>query len=230
MATDDRAGGSWLRRRVNRWLNSDLVGVFATIYSFGVLVVSLAVFRYGAPVAGVIVAVGLWVPMFIFAIRERGYPAAPLEIAPSDGTAKRRVLVIANQGLEDPALREEIRRRSGATTDAMIFVPVAAGSRLRELANDIDMELERAENRLESALNALHQWGVHAEGRADIAEPMESLLDGLREFPASEVVIAPGREMDWREATEMAERVRSETGLPVTEITLVGDQAGAHVA
>ncbi len=208
-----------MRSRLKRWLSSDLVGIPATIYTFGVLVVSLAVFRYGAPIAGVIVAVGLWVPMFIFAIRERGYPPAPLHIAPEAAGPLHRVLVIANQGLEDPALCEEVCRQMGRTgTEVMIFAPVFASSRLHGLANDIDKELDLAGRRVSVALQALQEAGVRAEGRADIAEPMESLLDGLREFPANEIVMLPGRAGDWEAASALAERVRSEAGLPVTEV------------
>ncbi len=202
-----------------RWLDSDLVGIPATIYTFAVLVVSLALFRYASPIAGIVVAVGLWIPMLVFAIRERGYPPAALDIARRADGPRHRVLVIANQGLEDPALCEEVCRQMGrAGTEVMIFAPVFASSRLHGLANDVDRELDLAGRRLDAALETLHEAGVRAGGRADIAAPMESLLDGLREFPANEVVMLPGRAGDWEAAGALAERVRSEAGLPVTEV------------
>lgn len=220
MASDEAGSGAGLRARAKRWLDSDLVGVPATIYTFGVLVVSLAVFRYGAPIAGVIVAVGLWIPMFVFAIRERGYPPAPLDVNRRADGPRHRVLVIANQGLEDPALCDEVCHHGGrGGTEAMIFAPVVASSRLRDLANDVDRELELAGRRVDAALQALREAGVRAGGRADIAVPMESLLDGLREFPANEIVMLPGREAGWDAACALAERIRSEAGLPVTEVS-----------
>jgi hypothetical protein len=221
MASDGVAAGSGLRGRVDRWLNSDLVGIPATLYTFGVLVISFLVFRYAAPIAGIIVAVGLWIPMVVFAIRGRGYPPIPLDIADQAGGPRHRVLVIANQGLEDPALYEEVcRRRDRTDTEAMIFAPVVASSRLRGLSNDMDREFALAEQRVNAALRALIEAGVPAEGRADIAEPMESLLDGLREFPPNEVLMLPGREAGWDAAGALAERVRAEAGLPVTEVRL----------
>ncbi len=221
MASDGLATGSGLRGRVDHWLNSDLVGIPATLYTFGVLVISFLVFRYAAPIAGVIVAVGLWVPMVVFAIRGRGYPPIALDIARPTGGARHRVLVIGNQGLEDPALSAAVcRRRGRAETEAMIFAPVVASSRLRDLSNDMDREFALAESRVNAALQALIAAGVPAEGRPDIAEPMESLLDGLREFPPNEVLMLPGREAGWDAAEELAERVRTETGLPVTEVQL----------
>lgn len=221
MAADGVATGSGSTRRADRWLNSDLVGIPATLYTFGVLVISFLVFRYAAPIAGVIVAVGLWVPMVIFAIRGRGYPPIPLDVASRAAGPRHRVLVIANQSLEDPALLNEVYRRAGRTdTEAMIFAPVVASSRLRDLSNDMDRELALAERRVDTALEALVKGGISATGRADIAEPMESLLDGLREFPPNEVLMLPGREAGWDAAEALAERVRAEAGVPVTEVRL----------
>ena len=42
--------------RVNRWLDSDLVGIPATLYTFAVLAISLAVFRFGGPLAGIVLS------------------------------------------------------------------------------------------------------------------------------------------------------------------------------
>src|SRR5680860_513674 len=50
--------------------------------------------------------------------------------------------------------------------------------------------------------------GVKAIGRADIAHPMDSLMDGLREYPPNEVVMLPDRETNWESAARMAERIR----------------------
>jgi hypothetical protein len=47
---------------------------------------------------------------------------------------------------------------------------------------------------------------------------MQALLDGLREFPANEVVLIPGAEVGWHEAELLGERIRREVGVPVTEL------------
>jgi hypothetical protein len=215
---NERAGG--FRQRVDRWLDSDLVGIPATLYTFGVLAVSLAVFRFGGPIAGIVVAVALWVPMVLFAIRGLGRQPGPLGVAAGPAGPRHRVLVIANQGLEDPSLCGEVCRRAGrAETEAMVLAPVVAGSRLGELADDVDRELERATGRVEEAVRALREEGIEAHGRANVAGPMDSLLDGLREFPANEIVMLPGRETGWEQAGDLAERVRAEAGLPVTTVT-----------
>jgi hypothetical protein len=217
--SEGRAGASRLRARMDRWLDSDLVGIPATLYTFAVLAISLAVFRFGGPIAGLVVAALLWIPMVLFAIQGRGKPPVPIDVTDVPEGPLHRVLVIANEGLEDPALCREVCRRSDRTaTEALVLAPVVASSRLGELADDVDAQLGTASRRVEAALRELHGEGVRASGRTNIASPMESLADGLREFPPNEIVMLPGREADWDAADDLAERVRTETGLPVTAV------------
>jgi len=217
------AGAGRLKARVDRWLDSDLVGIPATLYTFAVLAISLAVFRFGGPIAGLVVAALLWIPMVLFAIQGKGKPPIPIDVRAAAEGPLHRVLVIANEGLEDPALCREVCRRSDRTaTEAMILVPVVASSRLGELADDVDAELSTASSRVDAAVRALQGEGVKASGRTNIASPMESLSDGLREFPPNEIVMLPGRETKWDAAGDLAERVRTETGLPVTAVGHTG--------
>lgn len=208
-----------MKARINGWLDSDLVGIPATAYTFFVLAVSFLVFRVGGGVAGIVVAVALWIPMVVFAIRGVGRPAERIRVdAPPPGH-RHRVLVIANQGLDDPALCSEVcRRGERIATEAMILAPVVASSALAGLADDVDRELETARGRVDSALHRLRSEGVVADGRADIAQPMESLADGLREFPPNEILMLPDLEANWESAEDLAERIRAEVGLPVTAI------------
>lgn len=209
-----------LRKRVSHWLDSDLVGIPATIYTFGVLAVSLAVFRFGGPLAGIVVAVALWVPMVVFAIRGAGRPPALLGIAAAGPGDRHRVLVVANQGLEERALCEEVCRRSDRLdTEAMILAPVFVPSRIEALADDVDEgDLEPAERRVLEAIGELERRGVRARGHVSVAGPRQAMLDGLREFPADELVLLPGEEADWEGAEALVGRIRAEVGLPVTVV------------
>jgi hypothetical protein len=47
---------------------------------------------------------------------------------------------------------------------------------------------------------------------------MQALLDGLREFPANEVVLIPGAEVGWAEAEMLGERIRRELDILVNEL------------
>ena len=133
---------------------------------------------------------------------------------------RHRVLVIANAALDDPALCAEVcRRGTPAQIEAMIIAPVVASSRLHKLTDDIDAELEAAQARVDLALATLKSRGIEANGHSDVGDPMHSLLDGLRQFHATEVVMLKGGEAGWEDAHTFAERVRNEVaGLQVTEV------------
>jgi hypothetical protein len=218
-ASDGEGVERGLGKRASRWLDSDLVGVAATVYGFLVLVLAFVVFRVGGGAGGMVVIVVSWIPMFLFAIRGWGKAPARLRVESPPTGPRHRILVIANRGLEDEALCEEVCRRAVRTaTEAMIVAPVVASSPLRELSDDVDREAEAARRRLRAALERLRVEGVKADGRVDIARPMDSLMDGLREYPPNEVVMLPRGEPGWEGAGELAERVRTETGLPVTAV------------
>lgn len=201
-------------------MDTDLVGIPVTLYTFGVIALSLAAFRFGGSLAGIVIAVGLWAPMFIFAVRGPGQPPEPIEFTDPSEELGHRVLVVANQGLEDPALvREVCRRGERYSTEVMIIAPVVGETALDQLTGDVDSELEQAAHRLDTAVQAFSDAGVKASGRPINAEPMDSVLDGLRQFPPNEIVILPGRETGWEDSDEFATRLWDETGLPVTEVS-----------
>ena len=101
----------------------------------------------------------------------------------------------------------------------MIVAPVVASSGLRDLTDDVDSERELAAKRVDAALRVLRDAGVDASGHAEVAGPMDALLDGVREFAPNEVVMLSQGERGWESAGTLAERVRTEVGLPVTEVS-----------
>lgn len=214
------------RGRVAGWLDSDLVGVAATGYTFLVLMISLAIFRFGGPIAGIIVAIGLWVPMVVFVIRGWGRPPRPLDFAPAPPGA-HRVLVVANRGLEEPEFCDVVCRRGERFPAQALILAPAGSAGLHGLADDVDAEVAAATKRIEAVVATLQGRGVAAAGHADIADPMQALLDGLRQFPANEVVMVPASEHGWGDAEDLAARVREEAGVPVTVLGSSGSGARA---
>jgi hypothetical protein len=211
------------KRWLDSWLHSDLIGIPVTLAAVAVIAISAALYlvigKWGGLFVGKLLFVALLgglLGLIALLSGRRGDTIASVRSVPASG--HRHVLVIANKGLESEALCERVcSDANGHNGDAMIVAPVVASSRLHALADDVDQELEAARLRIDGALWKLRAAGMPAGGHADIGDPMTSLIDGLREFPATEVVMVHGGERGWPAADQFAERVRTELGLPVTQ-------------
>jgi hypothetical protein len=215
------------RRWTETWLRSDLVSIPLIVALVAIVGVMVAIFLLLGDAGGVFVdkalfpiAVGAVVVALLLLIagRRRGDQSTEgVQVAPTG--SPRRVLVIANRGLESDELCDAVCERGGeVASEARIVAPIAASSRLRALADDVDAESEVAQARLEAATQKLRSRGITAEGRVDVGRPMNSLLDGLREFAATEIVMLRGGEPHWEDAERFAEQVRDEVGIRVTEV------------
>jgi hypothetical protein len=217
------AAGQW----ADAWLHSDLVGIPVTLALSGIIAVSVALYLVIGKWAGLFVG-KLFFPLalaglLVLLVRWSRPDVTTDEIqavAAAAATAPRRVLVLANSGLEQPALVAEVCRPTGRgnAPEAMIIAPVAATSRLHALADDIDTELQAAQKRVDTLVTSLRDAGISAAGRPDIARPASALIDGLREFAATEVVIVPSGEKGWKDANTLAQQIRSQLGLGITEL------------
>jgi hypothetical protein len=207
--------------RMQRWLQSDLVGVFATITVIVVVALALFVFLVVGPVAGILFGVAI-VGLTFYVLSKTGHRAAEDigDIAPPSAESAQQVLVVANRGLASPDLESELARRAKlGPLQVRVLAPAPAASTVRRLADDVDAVAAGARQRVNDVLGRLAAMQIDASGQVDEgSSPMDSLLDGLREFPADEVLLVPGVEPDWDEAETLAERIRSETNIRVTEL------------
>ncbi len=216
---------------------SDLIGIPATIVGVIVFLLPVAVFIVlgivvGPVTLGIVVAtifaVIIWGGTAYLISRAIGGSVDISDLAPPAQAQPHRILVIGNEGLEGAEQVAEVARR-GAEEGAQIMVlaPVVSSSRVRALADDIDADSRRARERLDAATKTLAERGLAAEGNVDEeGTPGRCLLDGLRAFPAHEVLLLVGGEPGWGDARTLAERVRSEVGIPVTEIAGSGSASG----
>jgi nucleotide-binding universal stress UspA family protein len=203
---------------MRRWLQSDLVGVLVSLLAVALFALTAAAFCVAGPLAGIVFSIPVFLLVYYFAFRRE--PTDLAEIRKGPAGHRHNVLVIADQGLEHPGLLDEVTRRGEiAETVVRVVAPVVASTPAHALADEIDREAEVAEARLEEAIKRLRERGIRATGRIDDeGDPWQALLDGLREFPANEVVMIPGAEVGWPEAELLGERIRREIGVPVTEL------------
>ena len=204
------------------WLQSDLVGVPVTLAFSGAIAISFGLYLVLDK------SVGLFMGQLLFPLALLTPVALLLhcgrEPEPNDGihiaagSGRRRVLILANAGLEHPDGRDDLFRIAARAEKAMIIAPVAAATWLHALADDVDSELRTAQARVESVVAALRFAGVDAEGRADIAAPATALIDGLREFGASDILVLASEGKSWAKATSLATGMRIRLDPSVDEL------------
>jgi hypothetical protein len=106
--------------------------------------------------------------------------------APDDGT--RRLLVVTDESCTSEDL-SALPQPEGRTT-AFVVAP-AVSSRPSRWTGD-EGAYDEARQHLHSTVRALRALGVEAEGHIGPHDPLEAADDGLREFPADEVVFVLG--------------------------------------
>jgi len=127
----------------------------------------------------------------------------------SNGRPKR-ILVIANETVADPALKAKILERAGGRTANVLVVCPALNSRLKHWFSDSDGARARASERLDASLLELLTERLDARGEVGDSDPIVALRDALATHAPDEVVISthpPGRS-NWLEKN-VVERART---------------------
>lgn len=147
----------------------------------------------------------------------------------------RHVLVVANEVLSGPALRDELVDSDGTVGRGErrlrldILAPVLT-SRAHLWASDFDDEVHEARLRLEGSLAWAASQGLEARGEVGDPDPRTALEDELRDFGADEVVVVthPRERASWIEAGQLS-RLRAELDLPVTHVVADSEHRGIAV-
>ncbi|HET6998235.1 MAG TPA: hypothetical protein VFI03_06560 [Solirubrobacterales bacterium] len=140
----------------------------------------------------------------------------------SDGDAKHRLLVVANETVGGRALLEEIGNRCrGRDCEIFLITPALARSRAAHWASDVDDAIEVAGQRMDDSLNAIRGLGLRAEGQIGDSDPTVAIEDALRLFPADEILISthPPQRSRWLE-NGVVDRAREEIDLPITHVVV----------
>lgn len=147
-------------------------------------------------------------------------PAVAPEAAADD---TYRVLVIADESCVDPAFAEQIAGHAGGRTVDVLVVAPAIGSWLARWTGDESSHAD-ARKHLDDTVTALARAGISARGETGADDPLQAADDGLRGFPAHEIVFVtkPGTNTDWAERG-VIEAARGRYAVPVEHIALGSD-------
>lgn len=129
-----------------------------------------------------------------------------------------RILVVADEGLTAPSFTEALAEHAGGRPVEALVVAPALGSWLSHGTGD-DAGRADAERRLEETTASLRAAGIGVRSQIGSDDPIQAADDGLREFPADEVVLVTARKggANWLERG-VVDSARSRYDVPVTHI------------
>jgi hypothetical protein len=172
---------------------------------------SVAAFSLAGPAPGLAVGALTVAAVVALAARARFDEEIEVAVAP-DG--RNRLLVVAPEPLEDPALVSEIAAIASAgeaaagpgPTEVRVIAP-ARSSRLDRWASDLEPARERAQRTVAVSLGTLAAAGLDAAGSVADGDPVQAVEDELRGFAAREVVLVDGPGIGAGEVEEVRRRL-----------------------
>jgi hypothetical protein len=176
----------------------------------------------GAFVAVGIVGAVLLVVLVVVALRRprgalAGAPAGFVTPATPAADDVHRVLVVVDDACSDGEAERLLAEHGGTRTSVFVVAP-AVSSRIGRLTGD-DTAYQQAQECLDATLHALGSAGFDTAGRVGAHDPIEAADDGLREFPADEIVFVLHREHEHAWLKDgVVDLARSRYPVPVHEL------------
>lgn len=173
----------------------------------------VAGFLTAGPALGV--AVGALAVLALLVVAARQRPRGPIGVAPEK--ERRKVLIVAADGVEDPADVARIVAAAGIGDgvgegeEVRVLVPARIGF-LDRWASDVEGARHQAQQKLVVTVAALAKVGVAAEARVGDEDVVQAVEDQLQAFAATEVVLVSGEEENGADeaAAQLRERLRAE--------------------
>jgi hypothetical protein len=153
----------------------------------------IAGFLLAGPALGV--ALGALAVLALIVVAARAKPYGPIGSAAA-ADQRHHVLIVAAEGVEDPADVERIARVARIAGDregdeVRVLAPARIGF-LDRWASDVEGAREQAQRRLVVTVAALARAGVEAEARVGDEDIVQAVEDQLQSYPATEVVLVSG--------------------------------------
>jgi len=202
----------------------EFTAIPVVVVVLGVLAVIMLAFVTGLwawLALGVVFLVGLGTVVLLAVSRPHHRAAASATIGPAEHVddGVHRVLLVADDSCPAEMLREVVAGRPRDGISVFVVAP-ALSSRLARWTSD-ERAYDDARKHLEATLTQLR--GLHVDARGDVGshDPLQAADDGLRRFPADEIVFAlhAPKEANWLEQG-VVEAARSRYPLRVSELTV----------
>jgi DNA-binding LacI/PurR family transcriptional regulator len=145
----------------------------------------------------------------------------------TDGDAKS-VLVVANETVGGRALLDAVEQRA-KQGPIRVHVICPQNEPRHGYVVYRDLVEAAAQNRLDTTLAELREEGIEADGQVMDPDPYNATMDGIAQYHADEVIISthPETRSGWLRR-DLVERIRTDSGLPVTHVVVDLDADRAH--
>lgn len=167
----------------------------------------------------VAVATGLSIAAYALLYLERPRAGLPESQRAPRAADVHRILVVANETLHGPVLRDEVCRCAAERPTEVLVVAPALSSAVAHWTDAEDAARDAAAERLGATCATLSGLGVRARGEVGADDPLRAVEDALRTFGADEMVVsthAPGSS-NWLE-DGVVERLRDFYDIPVLHV------------
>ena len=114
----------------------------------------------------------------------------------------------------------------------MVVIPALVNSRFAQAAGDVDDAIQRASQQRGEAAKEAEEAGAKlvSEPRIGDSDPLLAIEDGMREFPADEILIVtrPDEQAAWMEA-DLFERARQKFDPPIAHFVVDAETSDGQV-
>jgi hypothetical protein len=140
------------------------------------------------------------------------------EIESGATTGGHRPLVVANEAVNGPELRNALIGRLGKEIEEVFVVaPALSEGALGFALGDIDDAIGPARERLSRTLRELGAAGISARGEVGDSDPMQAIQDEMVKFEPDQVLVVAHRDEEGAFAERgLLEQVERDLELPVT--------------
>jgi hypothetical protein len=192
-----------------------------------VVVPIVAAFIVGGPGPGLAVGALAAVAIAVVAVR-MGPRDAITPPRPSEG---RYILLVAAAPVEDSGSIEAIIREvesgdPGARTEVRVLTP-ARSSFLQRWASDVGPARRQAERDLVVTLANLGKAEIDAEARVGDEDLVQAIEDELRDYPATEVILATGGAEEDAAGERAARELDRRLAVPLRRLVLASGRSAA---
>jgi hypothetical protein len=177
-----------------------------------IILPAAAGFAIAGPPLGM--AIGALTVAALLVLAARAKFDEPIEVAASQDQ-RYRMLVVATQGVDDPALIEQIATIAAegqriidprSSSEIVVLAP-AVQSKLDRWASDVRRARHAARAVVAASLGAFAVAGLDAAGKVGDGSPIQAVEDELHTFPAREVIVVDGPGLGASEVAELRRRL-----------------------